>query len=223
MFCTYLHKVTFIQVRSRCTPVPTQAPHHRQASYMYTFRIRSSFVSPVSRSAMLRTAQPKGRRYWTLQAFFFSPAPIRPIQLKSKHDSWRYLIRCILNRDTATRQTIQNITRWWKWHRWGATEDSASLQDPLLQSPPSVTLGKQCELWASAAICKTWRLELIPRLGTTFLLLWFKKGFQRAYFIKVTKDTYNISHFLKNSLFKKTISNASPLKGSSWRDSEYNK
>lgn len=45
---------------------------------MYTFKMRSSFESPASKSAILRTAQPKGRLYCTLQAFFFSPAPIRP-------------------------------------------------------------------------------------------------------------------------------------------------
>lgn len=45
---------------------------------MYTFKTRSSFESPASKSAILSTAQPKGRLYCTLQAFFFSPAPIRP-------------------------------------------------------------------------------------------------------------------------------------------------
>ena len=68
------------------------SPHHVQASYMYTFRMRSSFVSPVSRSAILRTAQPKGRRYWALQAFFFSPAPIRPVQGESTPSSRSRLI-----------------------------------------------------------------------------------------------------------------------------------
>lgn len=34
--------------------------------------------SAVSRSAMLTTAQPNGRRYCTLHRFFFSPAPILP-------------------------------------------------------------------------------------------------------------------------------------------------
>jgi hypothetical protein len=83
---------------------------------------------------MLRTAQPKGRLYWTLQAFFFSPAPIRPVRLKSKHDPLRHLIRCSLTRDTQSFETDHTKYNWLiERTPFGATEAVASVQDSILQ------------------------------------------------------------------------------------------
>lgn len=61
--------------------------------------MRSSFDSPVRRSAILRAAQPKGRRYWTFVGFFFSPAPIRPNGRINKNviTHWTALTNQLLN------------------------------------------------------------------------------------------------------------------------------
>lgn len=67
--------------------------------------MRSSFESPASKSAILRTAQPKGRLYCTLQAFFFSPAPIRPAKQNTylMHNAWK----CSLKNTERTQTAIQ--------------------------------------------------------------------------------------------------------------------
>lgn len=76
--------------------------------YMYTFRTRSSFESPASKSAILRTAQPKGRLYCTLQAFFFSPAPIRPAKQNTylMHNSWKCVSKTTEGRQRAVQVSM---------------------------------------------------------------------------------------------------------------------
>lgn len=178
--------VTFTTWHPHVPPLPPQ-PLHGRASYMYTFRMRSSFVSPVRRSAMLRTAQPKGLRYWVLQAFFFSPAPIRPVQWKSKYNPCSHST-CAPSADT---ETLTNGTGQWK-----GAGDVASVLDSPFQAPCCVTSGSSMKLWAPAITNETWRLELILCLGT--LPQGFMKTTQEVWVDKCNNGAISFFYFWEN-------------------------